>query len=97
MNKFVKFLEGEFWSAADSKDDYLVRDLKDPKIRMVVWFFNPIFHPGKSKRLVFLWASTFSGCFRKKLEVDWAYLMTNLVKHLVRTTRNVKSKSGTPL
>lgn len=57
-------------NTADPKDGYSVRDLKDPEIQMVIGFVNPIFHPNNPKRLVSLWASTFIGCFREKLEVD---------------------------
>lgn len=31
------------------------------------------------------------------MEVDWAYLMADLVRHLVKIARNAKSKAGTPL
>ena len=49
-----EFLEGEFKYAADPKDGYSVRDLRDPDARLVIGFLNPIFHPDKPKRVVSL-------------------------------------------
>lgn len=82
--------------STDPKDSYLVRGLKDPEIRMVIGFLNSVFHPDKPKRLVSLWASTFIGSFYEKLVVDWAYLLVDLVKHLVETVQKSKSKAKTP-
>ena len=92
-----EFLEGEFKYAADPKDGYSVRDLRDPDARLIIGFLNPIFHPDKPKRVVSLWASTFLGAMRGKITIDWASLMTDLVRTLVKTARNPKSKAGTPL
>ena len=95
--RIEEFLEGEFRHAADPKDGYSVKDLKDPEARMVVGFLNPIFHPEKPKRLISMWASTILGSFRGKLKIDWAHLMVDLIDRLVKNARNSKSKAGTPL
>lgn len=53
---------------------------------MVIGFLKPILHPDKSKKVVSLWTSTFIGSFWEKVDVNWAYLLANLVRQLVKTT-----------
>lgn len=70
------------------KDRYSVRDMKDPEVQMVIGFLNLIFHPERPKKVVSLWASTFIGSFRNMIVLDWAHLLADLVKQLVKTAHD---------
>lgn len=59
MEQVDEYLEGEFRNAAHPKDEYTIWDLRDPEVRRVIVFLNPIFDLDKPKRVVSLWASTF--------------------------------------
>ena len=46
-NRTDQFVEGKFYSEADPKDGFLVRECRDPKERRLLEFLVPIVHPDK--------------------------------------------------
>lgn len=49
MEQVDEYLEGKFWNVTDPKAEYTVRDLRDPEVRRVIGFLNPIFHSDRPR------------------------------------------------
>lgn len=84
-----EFLEGEFTTMANPKDSYCLNDLRNSEAKL-------IFHLEKPKRIISKWAATFLGAMWKKITVDSAELVKEMVDRMVKGLQKLK-KSGTPL
>lgn len=92
----MSFLESKFTTTANPKDGYCLNVPRDPRAKLVLRFLNPIFHPQKPKRIISKWAATFFGAMWKKIIVDSAELVQDMVDRMVKNIRKVK-KARTPL
>lgn len=65
-----KFVEEEFSTLANPKDNYNPNDIRNLEALMIIGFLNPIIHPEKPKHIISKWAATFLGATRRKITMD---------------------------
>ena len=96
MKKNQDYMEGEFRTAANPKEGYQVMDMIKQESRDMVGFLNPILHPTKLRRVVAKVVSTILGSLQGRIEVDWAFIIVDIVGDLVVAFWKGK-KTGSPL
>ena len=50
-NRTDQYVEGKFWSEADPKDSFPIRECRDPREHRLLEFLVPIVHPNKPTRV----------------------------------------------
>ena len=89
-----EYARDQFAGKIDAKEGYCVADCKDGRARAVLGFLIPVFYPEKPTRVTVTWANTIFGSFQGKREVDWSWLMSELIVKLLKSLPRAKS---TPL
>ena len=78
-----KYVEGKFTHLPHPKDGYALPDCKDPRAKRVLKFLIPIFYLEKLARVIVKVGNTIFGAYIGEREVDWALVITDMVKRLL--------------
>ena len=73
-NRTDQYVEDKFWSEADPKDGFPVRECRDPKERRLLEFLVPIVHPDKPTRVTRTIGNTIFGAICGERPIDWAII-----------------------
>ena len=76
-------VEGKFWSEANPKDGFPVKECRDPRERRLLEFLVPIVHPDKPTQVTRTIGNTIFGAISGERPVDWAIIFMELVNQLV--------------
>ena len=82
-NRTDQYIEGKFWSEANPKDGFPIRECRDPRERRLLEFLVPIVHPDKPTRVTRTIGNTIFGASSGERPVDWAIIFMELVNRLV--------------
>ena len=92
-NRTDQYIEGKFQSEADPKDDFPVRECRDPRKRRLLEFLVLIMHPDKPTRVTRTIVNTIFGAISRERPVDWAIIFMELVNRLVGGADKAKPTS----
>ena len=82
-NRTDQYIKGKFWSEADPKDGFLVRECRDPREGRLLEFLVPIVHPDKPTWVTRTIGNTIFGAVSGERPVDWAIIFMELVNRLI--------------
>ena len=85
-----KFCKGKFFDLVNPKDAFVVVECKDARARRMLEFLVPILYLEKPIQVTITIANTIYGALLGEREVDWMFVIWDVVKRLLAEVRKSK-------